>query len=271
MITLMKMNRVPHYLLVLLLLAGCSKGEGPDLPDPLEEGNDWDIVIPSSKDQPGFGDTEGIPAGTPWQLPEGIEVVARPDKPFNPDLGLLHGSLNTFYADVNFINRLNVTVTVEIPGGLICLFKHEGRTQNGILTSTVRLQVPPTYVDVSTPADTTTVYLGLGCLNYSMAFPWEENQQWDTQDYPIGKDMYEPGVVTTDPNIRKLLDLLKDYPKLRLTQHYNPQELFDEDYETPEWQLIYTLIQGALWEITDGPGLTRKDYRELVAALEPYK
>lgn len=265
------MSKWMYYTVALWLLVGCGKGEGADLPDPLEEGNDWDMVIPSSKDKPGLGDNDGIPAGVPWQLPQGIEVVARPDKPFSPDLGLLHGSLNTFYADVNFINNLDVTVTVEIPSGLICLFKHEGRTQNGILTSTVRIQVPPTYADVNPPADTTTVYLGLGCLNYSMAFPWEENQQWDTQDYPIGKDMYEPGVVTTDPNIRKLLELLKAYPKLRLTQHYNPQEMFDEDYQTPEWRVIYTMIQGALWEITDGPGLMRKDYRELVEALQPYK
>lgn len=265
------MNKWMYYTVAIWLTVGCSKGEGPGVPDPLEEGNDWDIVIPSSKDKPGLGDTDGLPAGVPWQLPEGIAVVARPDKPFNPDLGLLHGSLNTFYADVNFINNGNVTVAVEIPGGLICLFKREGRTQHGLLTSTVRVQVPPTYADGSRPADTTTVYLGLGCLNYSMAFPWEENQQWDTQDYPIGKDMYEPTVVTTDPNISKLLDLLKDYSKLRLTQHYNPQEMFDEEYETPEWRVIYTLVQGALWEITDGPGLTRKDYRELVEALQPYK
>lgn len=260
-----------YYAVALWLSIGCGKGEAQGLPDPLEEGNDWDIVIPSSKDQPGIGNTDGRPAGSPWELPEGIEVVSRPGKPFDPDVGLLYGSLNTFYADVNFVNNLNVTVTVEIPGGLICLFKHEGRTQNGILTSTVRIEVPPTYVDISTPKDTTTVYLGLGCLNSSMAFPWEENQQWDTQDYPIGKDMYEPSVITDDANIRKLLDLLSDYPKLRLTQHYNPWDAFEPDYETPEWQVIYGMIQNALWEITDGPGLMRKDYRELVAALEAYR
>jgi len=265
------MSKWMYYTVAIWLLAACGKGEGPVVPDPLEEGNDWDIVIPSSKDKPGFGDNDGVPAGTAWQLPEGIELVARPDYPFNPDPGLLHGSMNTFYADVHFVNNLNVTVTVEIPGGLICLFKHEGRTQNGILTSTVRIEVPPTYVDISTLADTTTAYLGLACLNYSMAFPWEENQQWDTKDYPIGKDMYEPSVVTTDPNLGQLLELLEGYPKLRLTQHYNPWDAFEPDYETPEWQVIYGLIQQALWEITDGPGLTRKDYRDLVEALEPYR
>ena len=265
------MKNIIGYALIGFLLGGCVKDDDSGLPDPLAEGNDWDIVIPSSKTHAGIGNTDGLPAGTPWLLPEGIELVDRPDKPFDPDLGLLRGSLNTFYADVSFVNRLNVTVTVEVPGGLICLFKQEGRTQHGLLTSTTRIQVPPTYVDIGTLADTTTVYLGLGCLNYSMAFPWEENQQWDTQDYPIGKDMYAPSVVTSDQNIGKLLDLLKDYPKLKLTQHYNPQEMFDDDYEIPEWRVIYTLIQGALWEITDGPGLTRKDYRELVDALKPYK
>ncbi|GGH21067.1 hypothetical protein GCM10011418_26710 [Sphingobacterium alkalisoli] len=264
------MKKWIFYTVALWLTVGCSKGEGPAVPDPLEEGNDWDIVIPSSKNNPGIGNTDGIPGGVPWQLPEGIEMVARPNKPFDPDLGLLYGSMNTFYADVNFVNNLNVSVTVEVPGGLICLFKHEGRTQNGILTSTVRVQVPPSYVEVGTPADTTTVYIGLGCLNSSMAFPWEENQQWDTQDYPIGKDMYVPSVVTDDPNIRKLLELMKECPGLRLTQHYNPWDIFEPDYEMPDWQVIYDMIQHALWEITDGPGLTRKEYRELVKALQQY-
>lgn len=258
-------------MLTLLLFAACGKGSGTGLPDPAEEGNDWDIVIPSSRNQPGIGNTDGLPAMTPWMLPEGIELVSRPDKPFDPDLGLLHGSLNTFYADVHFVNKLNVTVRVEIPGGLICLFRHEGRTQNGLLTSTVRIEVPPTYVNISTPADTTTIYLGLGCLNYSMAFPWEENQQWDTRDYPIGKDMYEPVGIIVDPNISKLLDLLGRYQGLRLTQHYNPHDMFEPGYQTPEWQVIYSMIQNALWAITDGPGLTRKEYRELMEALEPYR
>lgn len=256
------------YALLGLLLIGCGENENSELPDP-QEGNDWDIVIPSSKDHSGIGNTEGLPEGTPFQLPEGLELVDRPDKPFDPNLGLLYGNLNTFYADVNFVNNLNDTVTVEMPAGLIFLFKHEGRTQNGILTSTVRIKVPPTYADALT--DTTTVYIGLGCLNFSMAFPWEENQQWDTRDYPIGKDMYIPALITSDSNIIQLLDILKDYPRLGLTQHYNPQEMFDENYETPEWRIIYTLIQGALWEITDGPGIMRKEYRELLAALEPYK
>src|SRR5690606_14141584 len=159
-------------------------------------------------------------------------------------LRFLYGSLNTFYADINFVNHLNDTITLEVPSGLIFLFKHEGQTQNGILTSTVNIKVPPTYTDVLT--DTTTVYIGLGCLNLSKAFPWEENQQPDTQNYPIGKDMYTPSIVTTDTNIVQFLDILKDYPMLSLTKHYNPQEMFEEDYVTPEWRVIYTLIQGVL-------------------------
>jgi len=253
------------------LLTGCGQEEEVVLPDPLEEGNDWDIVISPTKDQPGIGDTLGVPVGMRWQLPEGVEVVSRPTKPFDPDPSLLYGSMNTFYADLSFVNHRNVTVSVEVPGGLICVFKREGRTQNGLLTSTVRIQVPPSYVDVSTMADTTTVYLGLACLNYTMAFPWEENQEWDTKDYPIGKDMYEATVVTTDPSIRRLLILLEEYPGLKLLRHHNPWDALDEDYQTPEWQVIYGMIQDALWQITDGPGLTRGDYRRLVAALEPYR
>lgn len=257
--------RIVVFALLGVLWIGCGK-DGDDL-----EGNDWDIVIVSSKNSPGIGNTGGTPDGTDWTLPDGVELVSRPEKPFNPDLGMLFGSLNTFYADMHFVNHGQATVTIEIPAGLIFLFKHEGRTQNGLLTATVHVTVPPTPTTGLLQSDVTTVYLGLGCLNESMAFPWEENQEQDIRDYPIGKDMYAPGVVTSDPNIRKLLDVLKAYPKLRLTKHYNPQEMFDEDYQTPPWRVIYTLIQAALWEITDGPGLTRKDYRELMEALKPYK
>lgn len=257
--------------LAVLCMVACSKGQSEGLPDPSAEGNDWDIVIPSSRDLEGLGENDGFPQGTPWLLPAGIEVVERPDKPFDSDLGLLHGSMNTFYADINFVNHLQVSVMVEIPGGLVCVFKHEGRTQNGIATSVSRIQVPPTYAEVGTPADTTTIYLGMACINYAKALPWEENQTWDTRDYPIGKDMYQPTVVTSDPNLLKLLTILKDYPKLHLTRHYNPWDAFEPDYETPEWLVIYDRIQQAIWAITDGPGLMRKDYRELMESLKAYK
>jgi len=253
---------------ICILFLSCSDNSGSDSPDPSGE-NDWDIVIASSAHQPGIGNSDGLPNGAPWQLPAGIELVDRPNKPFDPNLNLLHGSLNTFYADVNFINTLDDTVMVDMPSGLIFLYKHEGRTQNGILTSNVQIAVPPSNTDVI--ADTTTVYIGLGCLNYTKAFPWEENQQDDTQYYPIGKDMYTASVVSNDENINQLLDILDDYSGLRVTQHYNPQEMFDEDYETPEWRMIYALIQEALWKITDGPGLMRGERRELLEALEPYR
>lgn len=255
------------YPVVGLMLLACDNkdSENQDLPD----GNDWDIEIPTSAHKPGIGNTEGLPEGNSWQLPNGIELVDRARKPFDPNLALLYGSLNTFYADVNLVNHQEDTITVEIPSGLIFLYKREGRTQDGLLTSTIQVKVPPTFVGVIN--DTTTVYVGLGCLNYSKAFPWEENQEEDTKDYPIGKDMYKPGVVTTDENLLRLLEILRDYPKLALTQHYNPQEIFDDGYIVPEWQEIYATIQNALWQITDGPGLTRKDYNELLQALESYR
>ncbi len=260
------MKKLISYIFIVAVFAACSSDN-----DLLKGGNDWDIVIPSSQHAPGIGNTDGPYQGTPWELPDGIELVRRPGKAFDPNPQLLYGSLNTFYADISFVNHLNVSVTIQIPAGLICVFNNEGRTQDGLLTSTVRVEVPPTYSIPASNADTTTIYLGLGCLNYSKAFPWEENQDQDTRDYAIGKDMYTPDVVTSDPNLRKFLDLLKDYPGLRLTRHYNPQEMFEPDYEPEPWRKIYTLIQAALWDITDGNGLTRQSYRELVEALKPYR
>ncbi|GAA4432445.1 hypothetical protein GCM10023091_04530 [Ravibacter arvi] len=260
------MKKLVSYLFILAAFISCR-----DNNDPLKDGNDWDIVIPSSQHAPGIGNTDGPHQGTPWELPDGIELVRRPGKSFDPNPQMLYGSLNTFYADVSFVNHLDVSVSILIPAGLIWVFNREGRTQDGLLTSTVKVDVPPTFSDEKSDTDTTTIYLGLGCLNYSKAFPWEENQEEDTRDYPIGKDMYKPGVVTSDPNLRKLLDLLKDYPGLGLTRHYNPQEMFEPDYKPESWREIYMLIQGALWDITDNNGLTRKSYRELSEALKSYR
>ncbi|MDN3725332.1 hypothetical protein QRD02_13170 [Aequorivita sp. SDUM287046] len=259
--------RIIKYSLIALALVGCDKNDD-DKREPLD-GNDWDIVIPTSSNKPGIGNTEGLPIGTPWHPPQGIELVDRPNKPFDSNTELLYGSLNTFYADVNFVNHTEDTLSVEIPSGLIFIFKHEGRTQDGLLTSPLKVKVPPTFSAII--RDTTTIYVGLGCLNYTKAFPWEENQEEDTKDYPIGKDMYKPYVVTTDENLLRLLDIVGDFPNLALTEHYNPQEMFDDNYEVPKWQEIYAIIQNALWQITDGPGLLLKDYRELLEALEPYR
>ncbi len=261
------MKKLIFYLFILMIFASC----GSD--DIIKVGNDWDIVISASEHSPGIGNNDGPYEGTPWELPEGVEMVQRPGKPFDPDPRHLYGSLNTFYGDFSFVNRLNVKVKIQIPAGLICLFSKEGRTQDGLLTSTVTVELPAATAPSlrKSGPDTTTIYLGLGCLNYSKAFPWEENQDPDTRDYPIGKNMYVPGVVTSDPNLRKFLDLLKDYPGLRLTQHYNPQDAFDPDYEPEPWRKIYMTIQAALWDITDGDGLSRQSYRELTEALKPYR
>lgn len=254
--------------LVAFLLISCDDTNDSGKID-TDSGNDWDIVIPSSAQKPGMGNTDGEPEGVAWQLPEGIELVARPSNPFNSDLSLLYGSINTFYADVNFINHKTDSVWVQIPKGLVFRYKWESRMQDGLHISDVKIKIPPTFGGGVN--DTTTVYVGLGCLNASKALPWEENQEPDTRDYPIGKDMYKAGVITSDKNLQQLLDILKDYPKLALTQHYNPRDLFDDNTVLPEWMEIYGHIQEALWQITDGPGINRKEYRKLLEALQPYK
>lgn len=260
------MKKLVSYLFILAAFTSCRNGD-----DLLKDGNDWDIVISSSQHVPGIGNTDGPHQGTPWELPEGVELVQRPGMPFDPNPQLLFGSLNTFYADLSFVNHLNVKIKIHFPAGLICLFDKEGRTQDGLLTSAVTVDLPAASSFRKSGPDTTTIYLGLGCLNHSKAFPWEENQEPDTRDYPIGKGMYKPVVVTSDPNLRKFLDLLKDYPGLRLTRHYNPQEMFDPEYEPEPWRKIYMTIQGALWDITDGDGLSRQSHRELLEALKPYR
>ncbi len=240
--------------------------------------DDLKIVIPGITKEPGLGGNEGTPEGTPFQLPRGMRFVQRPNKPFDPSLKLLHGNANTFYADVNIeINRDSVNTgaptLITFEPALIMLNMAPSRYQNGMLMDRVRITIPPTGIGPGGLRDTITVYIGLVCLNKSLALPWEENVQDtdDVKDYPIGKGKYRPGMITNHKGLLQLAALLAQYPKLKLTRHWNPQLMYQDGYEEPQWNKIYSLIQEMVWKVTDGPGITRGELASFKEELAPYK
>ncbi len=256
--------------LLIIVFSSCKKNSSLDDED-IYHSSDDSIAIASSKNRPGLGDNDEDPAGTPWILPPNIRIVERPHYRFNPDINKLYGHVNFFYVDINLVNDNmpgTAPVIVEFPPGLVVISTEHDK-QNGLSTERFFISVPPTQTGTG-GRDTTTIYLGVACLNYGRSMPWYDNEG-EELNYPISRNNFHRFTVTTDPNLKKLLAELKDKPGLRLTQHWNPMLAHEEDYITPEWMKIYNLISDMIWNVTDGPGITNKELRELRKKLEPYR
>jgi hypothetical protein len=250
---------------ILLLIAGfisCSKKKELPLKEELPFSS-----LSSLSNEPGFGDSDSAALGTPFELPQGLHLVSRPNHPFDPDLSNLHGIINTFYADVNIVADSTWSGgEVVFPVGLVFMETAPGRIQNGMLMDRVALRFPPYRTNGG--RDTTTMYLGLACMNEGKGLPFEENNEPDTRNYLIGKNMHTPTVVTTNVQVLNFLSLLQNKPHLKLNRHFNPRDAYEPDYQFPEWMEPYAAIQSMFWKLTDGNGLEEADIRELLKTIE---
>mgnify|MGYP000886971414 CR=1 FL=1 len=228
-----------------------------------------EIVIASSKTHPGLGDSDDLPMGAALTLPEGIRIVKRPHHPFNPALSKLFAHVNAFYVDVNFVNdRMPGTapVIVEFPAGVIGVSMDHDK-QNGVSIEKYLIAVPPTE-RIGGGRDTTTVYVGMACINASKSMPWYDNNEVE-RHYPISRNNYEQFIVTSDPNLLKLLEVLKGHPKLKVTQHWDPVEANEYGYVVPEWLKIYHHIQDHIWAVTDGRRAYQKGCGRFATEITP--
>lgn len=255
--------------LCLFLLAACSKKS--DITDLPYEPDDDEIVIASSSNSAGLGDSDETPQGTSLILPEGIRIVKRRHYRFDPAIENLYAHANYFYVDINFVNdRMPGTppVFVELPPGLIGVSIDHDK-QNGMSIQKYIIPVPPTE-KVGGGRDTTTIYVGMVCINKNRSMPWYDNQG-EEMNYPISRNNYEQFLVTADANLLKFLEVVKDKPKLRVTQHWDPVAAHEPDYVTPEWLKIYIDIENMVWDITDGFGVKQKDLNALKHKLQAYE
>lgn len=241
---------------------GCNKdnGAGP-LTDSLQFHS-----IGSISHLPGFGDSDELPEGIPFELPKGLRFVDRPGHRFDPDIRKLKGNMNTFYVDVHIVADSNWSGGEYVfPEGLVVVNTAPSRIQNGMLMDREPVTIP--VYDPTGGKDTSTYYLGVACMNAGKGLPWADNFGTDDRNYAIAKGLHKPYVVTTNPEVLKFLSLLKGKEHLRLTRHYNPWDRLKEDYVEPEWLKPYGVIQDMFWKMTDGPGLTKSDLEELMEAL----
>jgi hypothetical protein len=218
------------------------------------------------RDLPGFGESDALPEGIPFELPKGLHLVQRPSHLFDPDLSKLKGKMNTFYVDVHIVaDSTWGGGTFDFPAGLVVLSTAPSSIQNGMLIGREPVTFPP--YNPTGGKDTLTIYLGVACINAERGLPWADNFGLDDRDYPISKGTHLPYVVTKHPEVLKFLSLFQGKDHLRLTRHHNPWDMLKEDYVEPEWMKPYRLIQDRLWLMTDGPGLNKEDLEELWKVL----
>jgi len=160
------------------------------------------VLTPASaalaQDPPGFGDSEARPTGTPFELPEGIELKVVSYNPFDPDSckrpdaepgeepfpmqGHATGQVNLC---LQFTNNTFGPINVTLPPGIIWISSSD-KHQNGILFETTSLEVWIGEYMVSLRAD---------CMNTPRSAP--------------GPGIpYETGPVTDNRHIREALGLM---------------------------------------------------------------
>jgi hypothetical protein len=196
----------------------------------------------------GLGENPGIPAGTLYSFPTGIEIVgyvhgnaptvnAAPniDKTKYPSgipgfsnlktnyLSIGYGSLVNLYFSV--YNTTGSLMTVIIPKGTICHeANHTPSNQHGLLVKTVSFDVPA--------HDTTDVHLVLFCVNAHHGIA-------------TATDPYKIGVITVNPDLLTVCNILDAKPAI------DPNN--------------YGTIQSILWKITDNGGFGQADIDTLNA------
>ncbi|MFY2557731.1 hypothetical protein ACN469_08895 [Corallococcus terminator] len=197
-----------------------------------------------NKERPGFGEDPGIPMGTAFAFPAGVEIAGpmygASDATKDCGNGVAPvGTGPAVLVCVPLRNSTGAPVQMTINPGLIMLNAGGSRIQNGMLMDRVRINVPPTGIgsggvdagtDGGTEEELYVVPFHLYCVNEARG-PSEEG------------GAFELGPVTTDPDILELIRLLEG------------KTIDDEDEAD--------VVQDALYSITEHNGLTDEDRKAL--------
>lgn len=209
-----------HRVLVVLALfaAGCGSSA---------ENNGTGANNVSGDCKAGANAAYADPAGTPYQLPAGIEVVSataggKKDTCFFDVTPLEYGG-DLIDVCLKLKNTTNAAIKINLPAGLLIKPSRPERMSGILLQSH----------DVSVEAgQTKQVFIKQTSINEHCVFTQKD-------------DAYELGVVVSDPGLGEILGLMKDKKTSVDTA---------------------TATQKAVWQVTDRGGLTDED-RSALAAL----
>jgi hypothetical protein len=226
----------PHLLGVLLLSAvvsysSCKKEDQGSSPNFDEKPGQI----------PGMGSDTRAPEGTLFTLPPGVSLVGsitgQDDGPTDADCLYDGQGTNVKVKMVLQNDSIGAPATIEFPPGLVITSAAEG-FQNGLLIERLVVTLPPRQPGAESPKCKVT--LMLSCLNA------KEKPSTDSVEYHFGP-------VTSSP-------LIKDF----ISKLSRKEILYSKFPESdPDWNLNQEFIQDALWNLTDGKGLTSTDLQHI--------
>ncbi len=214
--------------LLLVALAGC-----------LSSDPDGHAV----RGKPGLGPSTEPPTGTPFDLPEGLELAAtlhgfgHEDEEVCPqydeDLDF-HGAGGTVTVCLALRNTTGAPVPLELPPGLI--FESRDVTdQNGMILQRVSIVVPP--------VDRALYAVAAFCAN-------------ESRHVPGGDSLFDLGPVTNDDDVHELIELVEGADLVPV-------------WEANETQQRDLAVVGlALWDVTNGEGLDDERRISLASLLQ---
>lgn len=180
---------------------------------------------------PGMGEMAGKPDGTLYQLPGGI-TLAGPIKGGGCDTVYESGSGNYVQVCVGLQNNSNRDTVIILPAGLIFIADDAEDYQNGIVIQETRI--------ILKAGKITWCGVGSYCINAS-------------KSSSSSSMTYQMGPVTNSSLMNELIGMLKN------------KKISEADYppDADEYYEAVSAVQGAVWSITDGAGITSYEREEL--------
>lgn len=190
---------------------------------------------------PGMGSDTRPLEGPLFTLPPGVVLVGnitgQDDGPTDSDC-VYDGQGTNVKVKMTLQNdSVGAPATIEFPPGLVITSAAEG-FQHGLLIERIVVTIPPRQPGAEAPKCKVT--LMLSCLNA------KEKPSTDSVEYHFGP-------VSSSPLIKDFISKLSK--KEILYSKFPPID--------PDWNLNQEFIQDALWNLTDGNGLTSTDLQHI--------
>lgn len=172
----------------------------------------------------GFGDSNDMPQGTPYQLPAGISMV---DTMHGDECDTVYRVGSGYYVKMcaGLYNSGSNDVELLLPGGLICVASDRSSYQNGLLLQATKIILKAKKV--------TNCSILTYCTNAG------KHAASDNMYYTFGP-------VTNSTLIQELVTLVKN-KKINVS---------DYPAGSSDYSDVTSTLQGAVWDITDGRGLS---------------
>jgi len=224
---------VLYFMILSMIAVGNSSCNKPDK-DTTVPGNEKPGQIP------GMGNAGGVPQGEAFKLPAGIslkgDIVGNEDGVSGQDCVFDGQGFNVVVKIKLHRDTGKSPIEVVFPAGLVITTVSEG-FQHGLLIEKVLVTLPP--VPAGSGGSDCQVSLMMLCLNAA-------------RKPSSASATYKFATITNSPLIKDFIKKLSG-KKISFSAYpsgNNDDYFFNEDF-----------IQEALWNITDGEGLTKKDLK----------